>query len=94
MTSSHLLAAVEFLLDNMFLRFGNTVLTCGCHTKLRYSQIYFNIVMNHQNSKALQTGFSGKVKLSFRYLDNVLALNCPEFQTFAEEIYLKELTLK
>ena len=30
---------------------------------------------------------------TFRYLDDVLALNNPEFSKFADEIYLKELTL-
>ena len=98
-----IIAAVENLLDNIYVRFGRTLyrqivgvsMGINCSPLIADSFFYCceSQFMTKIQKDPLKQDLVDMFNDTCRYLDDVLALNNPEFQKFANEIYFKELTL-
>ena len=98
-----MITAIEFLLDNIYVRFANTVyrqivgipMGTNCAPLIAdlflycYESQFMAKIQKDPSKQDLVDQFNN----TFRYLDDVLALNNTDFQKFAKEIYPKELTL-
>ena len=95
--------ALEFLLDNIFVRFGNTIyrqiigipMGTNCAPLIAdlflycYESQFMAKIYKDPNKEHLIDVFNN----TYRYLDDILALNNPEFSNVMNEIYPKELQL-
>ena len=95
--------AINFLLDNIYVRFGSTVYrqVVGIPMGTNCAPLIADLFLYCYESQFMAKIYKDPSKHdlldlfnnTFRYLDDVLALNNPEFSKFADEIYPKELTL-
>jgi len=102
-TSFDIISAIEFLLDNIYVRFGDTIyrqivgipMGTNCAPLIAdlflycYESQYIAKIQKDPTKQDLVDRFNN----TYRYLDDILALNNPDFLTYAKEIYPKELTL-
>ena len=98
-----MIKALNFLLDNIYVRFGNTVYrqVVGIPMGTNCAPLIADLFLYCYESQFMAKIYKDPSKHdlldlfnnTFRYLDDVLALNNPEFSKFADEIYTKELTL-
>ena len=102
-TCQDLIKALNFLLDNIFVRFGDTVyrqkigipMGTNCAPLIAdlflycYESQFMAKIHKDPSKQHLVDLFNN----TYRYLDDILALNNPEFSNFTDEIYPAELTL-
>ena len=98
-----MITALEFLLDNIFVRFGNTVYrqiigipmgtNCAPLIADLFLYCYESQFMAKISKDPTKEHLVQKFNNTFRYLDDILALNNDDFNTFTKEIYPPELTL-
>ena len=95
--------ALKFLLDNIFVRFGSKIyrqtigipMGTNCAPLIAdlflycYESQFMAKLYKDQNKHDLLSDFNN----TFRYLDDILALNNPNFSKYIDEIYPKELKL-
>ena len=95
--------AINFLLDNIYVRFGNTVyhqvigipMGTNCASLIAdlflycYESQFMAKIYKDPSKHDLIDNFNSTI----RCLDDVLTLNNPEFSKFVDEIYPKELTI-
>ena len=96
-----MITAIEFLLDNIYVRFGNTVyrqivgipMGTNCAPLIAdlflycYESQFMAKIQKYPSKQDLVDQFNN----TFRYLDDVLALNNPDFQKIAKKIITKNL---
>ena len=97
------ITALEFLLDNIFVRFGKTVYrqiigipmgtNCAPLIADLFLYCYESQFMAKISKDPSQQHMVQKFNNTFRYLDDILALNNDDFNTYTSEIYPPELTL-
>ena len=102
-TSFDMITALEFLLDNIFVRFGNSVYrqvigipmgtNCAPLIADLFLYCYESQFMARISKDPSKQHLIDKFNNTFRYLDDILALNNDDFNKYYEEIYPKELTL-
>ena len=102
-TSFDMITALEFLLDNIFIRFGNTVYrqvigipmgtNCAPLIADLFLYCYESQFMTNISKDPSKYHLIEKFNNTFRYLDDILSLNNDDFNTYCKDIYPKELTL-
>ena len=95
--------ALKFLLDNIFVRFGNTIYrqTIGIPMGTNCAPLIADLFLYCYESQFMAKLYKDPTKHdlitdfnnTFRYLDDILALNNSNFTNYINEIYPKELTL-
>lgn len=102
-TSFDMITALEFLLDNIFVRFGNSVYrqvigipmgtNCAPLIADLFLYCYESQFMARISKDPSKQHLVQKFNNTFRYLDDILALNNDDFNMYYNEIYPPELTL-
>ena len=102
-TCFDMITALEFLLDNIYVRFGNSVYrqiigipmgtNCAPLIADLFLYCYESKFMTVINKDPSRQHLVSKFNNTFRYLDDILALNNDDFDKFIHEIYPRELTL-
>ena len=101
-TSNELCQALSFLLDNIFVRFGDLLyrqvvgipMGTNCAPLVAdlflytYETEFMRTLQKEKKSEVIKS-FSG----TSRYLDDILNIDNPFFDTYKDKIYPKELTL-
>ncbi len=102
-TCADMIKAVNFLLDNIFVRFGTTVyrqkvgIPMGTNCAPLIADLFLYCYESQFMAKLLKD--PTKIDLvqefnnTFRYLDDILTLNNPDFGNFVKDIYPEELKL-
>ena len=95
--------ALEFLLDNIFVRFGDSVYrqiigipmgtNCAPLIADLFLYCYELQFMTKISKDPSKQHLINKFNNTFRYLDDILALNNDDFSMYINEIYPVELTL-
>ena len=98
-----MITALEFLLDNIFVRFGNNVYrqvigipmgtNCAPLIADLFLYCYESQFMAKISKDPSKLHLVDKFNNTFRYLDDILALNNDDFDRYTNEIYPPELTL-
>ena len=102
-TSFDMISALEFLLDNIYVRFGTSVYrqiigipmgtNCAPLIADLFLYCYESQFMAKISKDPLKLHLVDKFNNTFRYLDDILALNNDDFNMYYNDIYPKELTL-
>ena len=98
-----MISALEFLIDNIFVRFGDSVYrqvigipmgtNCAPLIADLFLYCYESQFMSKISKDSSRHDLIQKFNNTFRYLDDILALNNDDFNTYIHEIYPVELTL-
>ena len=98
-----MITALEFLLDNIFVRYGDSVYrqvigipmgtNCAPLIADLFLYCYESQFMTKISKDPSQQHLVDKFNNTFRYLDDILALNNDDFNTYINDIYPAELTL-
>ena len=94
---------LEFLISNIYVKYGDEVfqqilgIPMGTNCAPLLANLYlfsyeYDFMMNLMSSKKLH--LCRKFSNSFRYIDDLIALNNPYFGNYIKDIYPKELELK
>ena len=94
---------LEFLIDNIFVEFGGRVFqqTVGIPMGTNCAPLLADLFLYSYEAEFIQGLLQKKQKklaqsfnFSFRYIDDVLSLNNPQFKDYLHLIYPKELEIK
>ena len=93
---------LEFLVDNIFVVFGEKVFQqiVGIPMGTNCAPLLADIFLYSYEAEFIQSLLStGKKKLSIsvqlhRYIDDVLSINNPDFETYLGQVYPAELEIK
>ena len=98
-----MIEAVNFLLDNIYVRFGNKVdrqvvgipmgTNCAPLIADLFLYCYESQFMTKLSKDPSKLHLIDKFNNTYRYLDDIFSLNNQEFSQYTAEIYPKELTL-
>ena len=101
-TCVEMIAALDFLLDNTFIRFGDSIYrqvigipmgtNCAPLIADLFLYCYESEFMTRINKDATKNDFIQKFNNTYRYLDDILATNNDDFDLYSKDIYPKELT--
>ena len=102
-TCVEMIAALDFLLDNIFFRFGDSIYrqvigipmgtNCAPLIADLFLYCYESEFMTRINKDATKNDLIQKFNNTYRYLDDNLAINNDDFDIYTKDIYPKELTL-
>jgi len=104
-TKDDMIRALHFLLDNIFVRFGNTVYrqVIGIPMGTNCAPLIADLFLYCYEQSFMKKLQKGKIQNhdqlieifnnNSRYLDDILTVDNPEFLTYAKDIYPIELTL-
>ena len=102
-TCFDILSALDFLLDNIFIRFGNSVYrqvigipmgtNCAPLIADLFLYCYESEFMKNLSKDPTKQHLIQTFNNTFRYLDDILAINNDDFNLYINDIYPKELTL-
>ena len=102
-TCVEMIAALDFLLDNIFIRFGDSIYrqvigipmgtNCAPLIADLFLYCYESEFMTRINKDATKNDLIQKFNNTYRYLDDILAINNDDFDLYSKDIYPKELTL-
>ena len=102
-TESKICSMLEFLIDNIYVRFGDKIFrqTVGipmgtnCAPLLADLYLYsYESSFIQQLTNSNQTKLARKFNLTFRYIDDLLSIDNPNFRDYIQYIYPSELELK
>ena len=93
---------LEFLVDNMFVVFaGKVQQTVGILMGTNYAPLLADIFLYSYEADFIQpllsTGkkqLASRFNLTYRYIDDVLSINNPEFENYLGQMYPAELEIK
>ena len=94
---------LEFLVDNIFVVFGGKVFQqiAGIPMGTNCAPLLANIFLYSYEAEFIQSLLStGKTKLAYqfnftyRYIDDVLSFNNPDFEDYLDQMYPAELDIK
>ena len=102
-TCEEMIDAVYFLLDNIFIRFGNKIYrqvvgipmgtNCAPLIADLFLYCYESQFMAKLHKDPSKTDLIDKFNNTYRYLDDIFSVNNSDFYKYTSEIYPKELTL-
>ena len=101
-TASDICKMIEFLVDNIYLRFGRQLFrqTVGIPMRTNcvplLADFFLNFYGNESLDKLIKEGkrkLARKFNLSYRYIDDLISFNNKRFKEFISDIYSKELTI-
>ena len=101
-TASDICKMVEFLVDNIYVRFGGQLfrkmvgipIVTNCAPLL--ADLFLYTYENEFLDKLVKEGkrkLARKFNLSYRYIDDLISFNNKRFKEFISDIYPKELTI-
>ena len=94
---------LEFLIDNIFVMFGDIVFqqTIGIPMGTNCAPLLADLFLHSYEAEFLQDlvksgskAVAKKFNFTYRYIDDVLSLNNPQFSDYLEIIYPSELEIK
>ena len=101
--AAHRQAMIQFLVDNMYVRFGGQLFpTNGWHSyrgtncASLLADLFLYSYENEFLGKLIKEGkrkLARKFNLSYRYIDDLISFNNKRFKEFISDIYAKELTI-
>ena len=101
-TSSDICKMIEFLVDNIYVRFGGQLLqrTVGIHMGTNYAPLLADLFLYSCENEFLvelikegKSKLARKFNLSYRYNDYLISFSNKRFNEFISDIYPKELTI-
>ena len=87
---------IEFLVDNIYVRFGGQLflqmvgIPMGTNCAPLLADLFLYSYENEFLDKFIK---EGKIKLSYRYIDDLISFNNKRFKDFISDIYPTELTI-
>ena len=100
--ASDICKMIEFLVDNMYVRFGGQLfrqmvsIPIGTSCAPLLADLFLYSYENKVLDKLIKEGkrkLARKFNLSFRYIDDLISFNNKRFKEFISDIYPKELTV-
>ena len=97
------IAMLEFLIDNIFVQFGGEIFqqTVGIPMGTNCAPLLADLFLYSYESEFIQKlikrgkkKVAGSFNFTYRYIDDVLSLNNPQFGTYLHQIYPDELEIK
>ena len=101
-TASDICKMIEFLVDNIFVRFGGQLfrqivgIPMGTNCAPLLADLFLYSYENEFLDKLIKEGkrkLARKFNLSYRYIDDLISFNNKRFKEFISYIYPKELTI-
>ena len=101
-TASDTCKMIKFLVDNIYVRFGGRLfhqmvgIPIGTNCAPLLVDLFLCSYEIEFSDKLIREGkrkLSGKVNLSYRYIDDLISFNNKRFKEFISDIYPKELTV-
>ena len=102
-TEDTIIKMLEFLIDNIFVMFGDIVFqqTIGIPMGTNCAPLLADLFLHSYEAEFLQDlvksgskAVAKKFNFTYRYIDDVLSLNNPQFSDYLEIIYPSELEIK
>ena len=101
-TASHICKMIEFLVDNIYVRFGGQLvrqmvgIPMGTNCAPLLADLFLYSYENEFVRKLIKEGkrkLSRKFNLSYLYIDDLISFNNKRFKKFISDMYPKELTI-
>ena len=102
-TEDDIISMLEFLVDNIFVVFGGKVVQqkVGIPMGTNCASLRYDIFLYSYEAEFIQSLLSaGKKHLAsqfnftYRYIDDVLSINNPDFENYRSQVYATELEIK
>ena len=98
LSEDDIIKMLEFLVDSIFLVFAGKVFqqTVGIPMGTNCAPLLANIFLYSYEEEFIQSLLSTRKKqhLTYRYIDDVLSINNPEFKKYLDQMYSAEIEIK